>query len=166
MATSRKEPVPKKGTVSYGIGSVLRHPTQNKQQSPRCKVCLKSVGSKGSSTTNLLQHLKQRHAVKWERCCALRNEKARGSTNTPAKKQPTVLETFSNCNQYDKKGKAIMDAVAMHIAKDMVPIYTVEKLGFIHMLKVLDPRYVLPSRKYFSEVPSFCCFAFLFLIAL
>lgn len=45
-----------------------------------------------------------------------------------------------------------MDAVAMYIAKDMVPIYTVEKPGFIHLLKVLDPRYVLPSRKYFSDV--------------
>lgn len=46
----------------------------------------------------------------------------------------------------------ITDAVAMYIAKDMVPIYTVEKPGFIHLLKVLDPRYVLPSRKYFSDV--------------
>ncbi|KAJ4944601.1 hypothetical protein JOQ06_013144 [Pogonophryne albipinna] len=34
----------------------------------------------------------------------------------------------------------------------MVPIYTVEKPGFINMIKVLDPRYVLPSRKFFSEV--------------
>ena len=31
-------------------------------------------------------------------------------------------------------------------------IHTVEKPGFIHLLKVLDPRYVLPSRKYFSYV--------------
>lgn len=46
----------------------------------------------------------------------------------------------------------ITDAVAMYIAKDMVPIYNVEKPGFIHLLKVLDPRYVLPSRKYFSDV--------------
>lgn len=56
---------------------------------------------------------------------------------------------------YDKKGprwKAIMDSVAKYIARDMVPIYTVEKPEFINMLKVLNPRYVLPSRKYFAEV--------------
>ncbi|XP_076841981.1 E3 SUMO-protein ligase ZBED1-like [Brachyhypopomus gauderio] len=40
----------------------------------------------------------------------------------------------------------------MFIAKDMVPIHTVEKPGFVNMLKVLDQKYVLPSRKYFSEV--------------
>ncbi|XP_042359805.1 E3 SUMO-protein ligase ZBED1-like [Plectropomus leopardus] len=40
----------------------------------------------------------------------------------------------------------------MYIARDMVPIYTVEKPGFIHLLKVLDPRYVLPGSKHFSEV--------------
>ncbi|XP_038591229.1 E3 SUMO-protein ligase ZBED1-like [Micropterus salmoides] len=34
----------------------------------------------------------------------------------------------------------------------MVPIYTVEKTGFINLIKTLDPRYELPSRKYFSEV--------------
>lgn len=34
----------------------------------------------------------------------------------------------------------------------MVPIYTMEKTGFINLIKTLDPRYELPSRKYFSEV--------------
>ena len=41
----------------------------------------------------------------------------------------------------------------MYIAKDTVPIYTVEKPGFINMVKVFDPRYELPSRKYFSKLP-------------
>ncbi|KAM9364836.1 E3 SUMO-protein ligase ZBED1-like [Pholidichthys leucotaenia] len=35
---------------------------------------------------------------------------------------------------------------------DMAPIYTVEKPGFLHMLKVWDPKYQPPSRKYFAEV--------------
>ena len=117
-------------------------------------MCLKAVSTKGSSTTNLFQNLKQRHAAEWEVCVSQRNEQD-SSSNTPAKKQTTVLERFSKCIPYDKKGpqcKAITDAVAKYIAKDMVPIYTVEKPGFIDMLKVIDPRYVLPSRKYFAEV--------------
>ena len=40
----------------------------------------------------------------------------------------------------------------MYIAKDMVPMYTVEKPGFINMQKVLDPKYVLPGRIFFSDV--------------
>ena len=33
----------------------------------------------------------------------------------------------------------------------MMPIYTVEKSGFQQLLKDFDPRYQLPSRKYFSQ---------------
>lgn len=40
-------------------------------------------------------------------------------------------------------------AAAYHIAKDMVPIATVEQAGFVQLLKTADPRYQLPSRKNF-----------------
>lgn len=33
----------------------------------------------------------------------------------------------------------------------MIPIKAVEYEGFIRLLKVVDPRYVLPGRKYFSS---------------
>lgn len=155
MAASSEYLIPKKGNVSSVIWNWFGFVASDTEQTaPRCKVCL-AVATKGSCTTNLLQHLKQRHAAEWERCCSLRKEQDRGSPSTATTKQPSVLETFTNCIPYDKKGarwKAITDAVAMYIAKDMVPIYTVEKPGFIHLLKVLDPRYVLPSRKYFSDV--------------
>lgn len=155
MAASSEDLIPKKGNVSSVIWNWFGFVASDTEQTaPRCKVCL-AVATKGSCTTNLLQHLKQRHAAEWERCCSLRKEQDRGSPSPATTKQPSVLETFTNCIPYDKKGarwKAITDAVAMYIAKDVVPIYTVEKPGFIHLLKVLDPRYVLPSRKYFSDV--------------
>lgn len=34
----------------------------------------------------------------------------------------------------------------------MLPIYSVEKRGFQQLIKVLDPRYKPPSRKYFKDV--------------
>lgn len=49
-------------------------------------------------------------------------------------------------------GKQITDTIVMFITKHMMRIHTVEKPGFINMLKVLDPKYVLPSHKYFFEV--------------
>ncbi|XP_076137121.1 E3 SUMO-protein ligase ZBED1-like [Alosa pseudoharengus] len=159
MAASREKLVPKKGTVSSVIWNWFAFVRSDLDQTtPRYKVCMKSVASKGSSTTNLLQHLKQKNPVEWEKCCSQRNEKdssTPSTTRTAAKIQSTVPQTFSNCIPYDKNStrwKAITDAVAMYIAKDMVPIYTVEKPGFINMIKVLDPRYVLPSRKFFSDV--------------
>ncbi|KAF7699210.1 zinc finger BED domain-containing protein 1-like, partial [Silurus meridionalis] len=122
IAASREELVPKKGTVSSVIWNWFGFAESDAAQTPpRCKVCLKAVASKGSSTTNLLQHLKQRHAVEWERCRALRNKQDSGSTSTTAKKLPTVLQTFTNCVPYDKnwaRWKAITDAVAIYIAKD------------------------------------------------
>ena len=54
-----------------------------------------------------------------------------GNPQIPAKKQPTYAESCNHCVQYEKKGArwpAFTDAVIMHIAKDMVPIHTVEKL--------------------------------------
>ncbi|KAL7857228.1 hypothetical protein SRHO_G00161270 [Serrasalmus rhombeus] len=155
----KTELVPKKGVTSSVVWNWFGFvATDADQTSPRCKVCFKTVASKGSSTTNLFQHLKQRHAAEWEKSCSQQSENSRNtsSTSTPSKvKQATVPDTFLNCVPYDKNGarwKAITDALALFIAKDMVPIYTVEKSGFINMLKVLDQKYALPSRKYFSEV--------------
>lgn len=128
--------------------------SDEEQTTPRCKVCLKAVSTKDSSTTNLFQHLEKNHTPEWEQCVALRaaqeNEKP-----PPAPKQVTLAASFSRGVPYGKtdvKWKRITDAVAFHIAKDMVPIYTVEKAGFKHMLNVIDSRYELPSRKHFGDV--------------
>ena len=40
------------------------------------------------------------------------------------------------------------NAIIIHLAKDMVPFRTVEKDGFRDMIKTLDPRYVILTRKY------------------
>jgi len=61
---------------------------------------------------------------------------------------------FARGSAYDKKSKRwndITNAITIHTAKDMVPLSTVEKDGFREMIKILDPRYVLPSRKYLSQ---------------
>ncbi|KAI2652571.1 hypothetical protein H4Q32_005813 [Labeo rohita] len=87
------------------------------------------------------KHLRNKHPEEWEKCNRLRSEN--GSSSTPAKKQTTLPESFTNCVPYDKNGarwKAITEAITFYIATDMLPIYSVEKRGFNHMLKVLDAR--------------------------
>ncbi|KAM3842884.1 E3 SUMO-protein ligase ZBED1-like [Diretmus argenteus] len=129
--------------------------SDEKQTTPHCKVCLKAVSSKDSSTTNLFQHLEKNHTPEWEQCVALRAQEKEPAKTPPATKQLTLAASFAHGVPYSKadaKWKRITDAVAFHIAKDMVPIYTVEKAGFKHMLNVIDPRYQLPSRKYFGNI--------------
>ena len=43
------------------------------------------------------------------------------------------------------------------MAKEMMPIYTVEKTAFRRMLKEFNSQYELPSRKYFTgtAIPTF-----------
>ncbi|XP_041841381.1 E3 SUMO-protein ligase ZBED1-like isoform X2 [Melanotaenia boesemani] len=45
----------------------------------------------------------------------------------------------------------ITNAIAYCLAKDMLPINTVENQGFRQLIKVIDPRYQLPGRKHFSQ---------------
>ena len=52
-----------------------------------------------------------------------------------------------------------MKSVTYFLAKDMLPVYTVEKSGFKQILSKFNPRYDLPSRNYFSRVaiPTLYC---------
>ena len=51
-----------------------------------------------------------------------------------------------------KNHNEITKAIAVFLAKDGLPIYTVEKPGFQHLVnKLLAGRYIIPSRKHFSD---------------
>ena len=68
--------------------------------------------------------------------------------------QHGIAESLASCTPYDRKSKRwkdITQAVTICLAKDMMPIQTVEKEGFKQLVKKLDPRYTLPKRKYFSK---------------
>ena len=67
----------------------------------------------------------------------------------------TILDALSSAQKYtkgSKRWKQLTEAVTKGIAKDTMPVYSVEKPGFRQMLAQFDRRYELPSRKYFSQV--------------
>ncbi|GAA6103304.1 E3 SUMO-protein ligase ZBED1-like [Tachysurus ichikawai] len=77
------ELVSKRGAVSLVVWKCFGFATSDVEQAKaRCKICLKFVATKGSSTTNLFQHLKQNHVVEWEACVALRAKQDSGSPKT------------------------------------------------------------------------------------
>ena len=45
---------------------------------------------------------------------------------------------------------------SLYLAKDTVLFKTVENEGFKCLLKVFDPQYELPCRKYFSNIDIHC----------
>ena len=45
----------------------------------------------------------------------------------------------------------ITESVTHFMAKEMIPISTVEKPGFLTMVKKLDLQYEVPLRKYYSK---------------
>ncbi|CAL9686204.1 unnamed protein product [Knipowitschia caucasica] len=78
MSVNREELVPKKGTVTFVVWNWFAFSVSDaKQITPHCKVCLKAIATKGSSTTNLFQHLKQKHAAEWEACASQRRKQDR-----------------------------------------------------------------------------------------
>ena len=107
-----------------------------------------------SNTSNLLVHLRTSHSK------IHADVKAAMSSKTPVQrtvmniKQPTLAETIGNSQSYEWKGtkwKELTDVITFFVARDTLPIYTIEKSGFKWLLNSLDPRYELPSRFYFSR---------------
>ncbi|XP_040183654.1 E3 SUMO-protein ligase ZBED1-like [Rana temporaria] len=71
---------------------------------------------------------------------------------TKAVQQPLITAAFKQplIPQSDR-AKAITKAIGVFIGADMRPYSIVQNEGFKHMLKVLEPRYNIPSRTHFSE---------------
>ena len=69
-------------------------------------------------------------------------------------KLPLYVSTMEKLKKYDcslKKWKQLTDSVAYFLAKDMLPLYSVEKEGFQRLVKTFDSQYQLPNRKYFTN---------------
>lgn len=113
---------------------------------PICRHCQKTVLSKRSNTTNLFVHLQNHHPKVY---ATLEHAKKSKVVN-----QQTIDEAIDRTKMYESKSlrvKQVNEAVVCFLAMDMQPFYTVEKSGFKQMVKSLDLKYSLPSRKYFSD---------------
>ena len=128
-------------------------PVPGEEQKPVCRSCGKVVLAKGGNTTNLLTHLRDHHPQ-------LHAEATQAFSRNPAvaeagkKRQASLVEVVEKSRRYDVKSPRAQElnrAVMYYLAKDMQPLYTVEKPGFRKLLATLDSRYQLPSRRHFAE---------------
>ncbi|KAK5868089.1 hypothetical protein PBY51_012531 [Eleginops maclovinus] len=133
-----EELVPKKGAVSVVWKFFGFKKSDVYQTSILCKCCRAKVVFGGGNTSNLLHHLSRKHVVEYQECMKLRSAPSTSAGNTGKAKekssQMTLRDAFARGTAYDKKSKRwveITNSITIHIAKDMVPLSTVEK-GRLH----------------------------------
>lgn len=128
-----------------------------------CAVCKDRVSRGGScvksfNTTNLIDHLKKKHPgdyTDYEEKKKIRELKQKEKRKEQtAFRQLTMIEAEAKVKVWDindPHAMRIHKLVGEMIATDNQPFSVVQDTGFNRLIKTLEPRYVLPSRKYFSE---------------
>lgn len=156
--TQTEELVPKRGATSVAWTWFGYKKTDVHQTTVVCKVCWLPVPTTDSNTTNLFYHLRKNHEKEYRESQRAKTAKAASSGGVSAQNKlqtQTLQQAFTRGTPYShssRRWKEITSAVAKHICKDMVPIYTVEKRGFCELVQTLDPRYEMPSRKHITKV--------------
>ncbi len=128
------------------------------------------VPTKKGNTTNLFHHLKRYHPSDHTESMKMPSwthvspptsfvqrpsgSSAVGSASRAVTKQQSIVSSFTAIAPYEKRSKRTKDitsTVSFLIVKDTMTLSTVEKDGFRKLIKVLDSRYKLPDKKYFSQ---------------
>ena len=112
------------------------------ENKPICQLCQHTIAVKGGNTSNLFSHLKNHHPKKYSELKAGNTELSiRGKGKQVDQPKITSVQKYT---RNSKRWKQLTDAVTRGMAKDMMPVYSVEKPQF-------DSRYELPSRNIFPK---------------
>ena len=123
-----------------------------KTDRPICRLYQTEVSAKDGNTANLYSHLKSKHGEEY-----LQIQKERPNVCKPNRpsSQPSLSEMWKKTQMIpsnSREHKDITKSITYCLAKDMLPISTVDKPGFKAMVYRFNPRYQLPSRNFFSRV--------------
>ena len=114
---------------------------------PTCRTCYLEVSAKDGNTTNLYSHLRNKHPKEFSEV----SKDVRTATSLQSK-LPQLFKHAQAIPTTSREHKELTKAIALCLAKDMLPIYTVEKPGFKSMIHQFNPRYQLPGRMHFNRV--------------
>ncbi|KAM3843239.1 zinc finger BED domain-containing protein 4-like [Diretmus argenteus] len=127
----------------------------------KCKGEVPRGGKKASSynTSNLISHLKHRHRYDGVLQAYEDAKVAKAAANPkPAAKETGVNvpidEAFAKVKKFhrdDPRAQAITNLITEMMALDDQPFSIVEDRGFVRVIHHLEPRYIIPSRRYFSD---------------
>ena len=127
----------------------------------RCKACKMKISRGGQTTktfntTNLQHHLRTRHqdrSAAYER--AIEEEKVKANDRKQTKASACFLQqSLLDVRKWDinnSRAQRVHQLIAEMIALDSQPLSIVNYVGFTRLLRELEPRYSLPSRRYITE---------------
>ncbi|XP_074069739.1 E3 SUMO-protein ligase ZBED1 [Macrotis lagotis] len=122
-----------------------------------CRICMAQIAYSGN-TSNLSYHLEKNHPDEFCEFVKSNTEQMREAFATafsklkPESSQQVVQDTLimKTSHSYEnKKHQELTSAVISLICEGMYPSSIVDEPTFKMLLKTADPRYELPSRKYF-----------------
>ena len=122
------------------------------------KVSRGGNSTKTYNTSNLVMHLKKHPDVYAEYEQKKQDEEqaqADTSTSNSSKaKQLTISDSYDRTRVWDindARSRHIHQKIGEMIAFDFQPFSVVDDRGFRSLLNVLEPRYILPSRRYITD---------------
>lgn len=127
-----------------------------------CRLC-NNVSPYAGCTTNLAAHLERHHTAEYQvYLTETKSGQSQSTTITTAQSsqsQTTLQASLARSQPLSKSGsryKELVDAVGRFISADLLPLSVVEDSGFRNLIKLAEPRFSLPSRRYFSDnvIPS------------
>ena len=129
----------------------------------KCKKCEHAVSrggktAKSYNTTNLVAHLKKNHSEEYQQFMKSIEDAVEGNTRNDQPKrgcrQLSLHESTENARRWDindSRAQNIHTRIGEMIALDYQPFSVVEDVGFCRLLHAIEPKYNIPSRKYFTE---------------
>ena len=133
---------------------VLQVTDDSKVSCSLCNAVISRGGkdTKNFNTSNMRYHLETKHPDEYKQLAA--KEKELSKEKVGGSNQPTLLESFVKSQPFvfdHPRAKEITKRIGEMMALDNEPFTMVNHIGFVCLLNLLEPRYQLPSDKYFSE---------------
>ena len=95
------------------------------------------VTAKNGNTSNLYSHLKTHHIELYNRLKPRGGRSGVGTTSQAGPNQCTIAESFQKAQMLEegsKEYKELTKGATFCLAKDILPLHTVEKPGFVKIL--------------------------------
>lgn len=129
----------------------------NEKSTAKCNTCKREYKTSGN-TSNLMDHINRFHPeLKSTTSKSGDEDSPTGSITSHVRSSSghqTIKTLFQKQTSYDNNSyrkKELDKALIFMISKDYQPFSIVEDVGFKHFVKLLDPKYDLPSRKLLSN---------------
>lgn len=143
------------------MSAVWAHFKVSEKENGRYAICNKcsseisrgGTSSKDFNTSNLITHLKSRHVEDYNEY--LKAKVATTKVQRKSSTQSLLTDAFEHGQKLARdsaRAKGITNKVMEFIALDDQPFSVVEDVGFRRLVEYIEPRYTLPSRRYFADV--------------